>query len=976
VNLYRNRLLERLASAADDPATSFGSLPVNTIDTVVSMALAEVEEKAEDTLGVVLMCIGILAADGQFARLSLLADRLTYLSRRIKTTRPYLAAAVDAFAYTLRSNERQGQQLLQERLGLSAKSLPTRVSGDREQIDDILMAAVLRALLVDGNRDFAQRAIKAALQTQSGLLFVFAESTLHWYDAANEARPHKVLAEADQTFNDQRLIQYLDRRRISVLYPSQIKAIQGGATRDENRVVSLPTSSGKTLIAEFRIAAAITRHPGARAIYIAPYRMLARQVERSFRHGLSPLGITVKDLGGGFDPSFNPDAKALPDVSICTPERLDALLRLSSVDNDSGTAAAELFANTNVVVFDELQLIGRPGRGPRFEMILARLRGKYPNMLFLGLSAASQGADEVARWLTGADAIVGASRPTGTLEIIWETDGTLRQRVEPRPTTVGRLSRRKALDDAAELLIRLDPRYRPALAVEPSRQLAESLAQRVVQLAPVVGAQWRESLTPSQLEKLSVAVEEVRCLLGSDHPLALYMENGVAFHHAGIPVHVLKQIEDLAEQRLLRIVCATTTVAEGADLPFRVVVLPHLNFPGPTRRLDRELYQNIVGRAGRANVSVEGLVFILDSNAATLHNVVRSSLWRSRTADRIHGRLGEVGTNPHSVEDWAAYYDVQSQVMGWLGDGDSYVDDQAQALAENTLSWQQATTRSERAAVTGLFSDALADLEDRGYALAASPYRLTERGRSARLTGLSAPTVFRLERAIQRGRAGWLQDLVGIRLLTSDLAIQIARLVYESVEVAEKGLWIRRVGPKEEDKFEALAMFANGSDAFHESDDYAADLRLLSEWIMGASFIDLAATAPIYSRQNSLFGGTSEPKRISDATEHIGRLIYPASWAWSGAKILAGELGEFLPAFIRSAIETGLPSEAATELVEQAHLTRPGALAITQFTGPEWGAALEWITQIDGELPDLGLTKLDAERFASFRDALVALSTL
>ena len=111
----------------------------------------------------------------------------------------------------------------------------------------------------------------------------------------------------------------------------------------------------------------------------------------------------VRDLGSGFDPSFIPEENVLPDVAICTPERLDALLRLSSADSAAGARAADLFTSSNVIVFDELQLVGRPGRGPRFELIIARLRAKYPNMLFLGLAAASQGADELAQWLTNAD---------------------------------------------------------------------------------------------------------------------------------------------------------------------------------------------------------------------------------------------------------------------------------------------------------------------------------------------------------------------------------------------------------------------------------------------------------------------------------------------------------------------------------------------------------------------------------------------
>ena len=969
VELHRNRLLEQLANAADNPVHEFDALPNTTVDTVVSLALTEIEEKATETLVVVLLCVGVLAADGQFARLSLLADRLHSLSHRVALERPYLATSAEAFALSLQSKERSAELLLQERLGITNGANRQAVRPNRENLDDMLMAVTLRNLLTSDDEIFARRAIEAALTVNDSLLFTYVEAVLNWYEAANSARPSTVLAETDQTFAEPTLRRYLARRRIGVLYPSQIMAIHGGATLDQDHVLSLPTSSGKTLIAEFRVAAALTRHPGSRAIYVAPYRMLARQVERSFQNALGPLGITVRDLGSGFDPSFIPEGNVLPDVAICTPERLDALLRLSSVDSTAGARAADLFTSSNVIVFDELQLVGRPGRGPRFELIIARLRAKYPNMLFLGLSAMSQGADELAQWLTDANAIAGASRPTGTLEIVWETGGKLKQRAEPRPTTVAELPRSKAVEDAAALIVMLNARYRPVLAVEVSRPLAESLARRIVQLSPSIASEWRDSLVPSQLNRLNASIEEIRSLLGEDHPLARYMESGVAFHHAGVPTHVLQQIERLSEERLLRVVCATTTVAEGADLPFRVVVIPHLNFPGPSRRLERDLYLNIIGRAGRANVSVEGMVFILDSDAATLSNVVRASLWSNTTADRIRGRLGEVNATLRSVEDWTSYYEVQSQVMGWLGDGNSYVDDQAQALAESTLSWQQGFRR-ERASITALFTDALEDLEARGYALAASPYQLTARGRNARLTGLSAPTIDRLEHAIERSRNGWLPDLVGITQLSPDLAAQIARLVFEGLEVIQESLWLRRTAKNEQERFEALAALAGDHvDAFYNSYEYEKDIELLSAWILGSSYADLAVIAPVYERPNSLFGGRDESKRTSDATEYIGKLTYPASWVWSGARILAGNLGESFPSFIRNSIEWGLPSEASTQLVAHAAITRPGAIAITRVTAPDWRSTLAWVTDAtEEELVALGLTALDVGRIIAFKE--------
>lgn len=972
VGRHRDRLLEQLARAADEPVLEFDSLPPSTVDLVVSLALADVEEKAADALGVVLLCVRVLAADGQFARLNVLAERLSTLSRRLVIERPYLATATEALALVLRSRERPAQRLLEERLGITGDRAVQAVARSREQLDDLLIAATLRTVLANDEATFAERARQAALERQDGLLLAYVEAVLSWHGAASSARPSGVLPAADETFRLPVLTNYLEQRGIHVLYPAQIMAIQGGATLDQDRVVSLPTSSGKTLVAEFRIAAALTRHPYTRALYVAPYRLLARQVARSFRQGLSTLGFTVRDLGSGFDPSFEPDMPGgLPDVSICTPERLDALLRVAATENAAGAQANDLFVSTQVLVFDELQLVGRPGRGPRFELVLTRLRAKYPGMCFLGLSAAGQGADDVARWLTGEIAIAGASRPTGTLEIVWESDGALKQRVDPRPTTVAEIPRTRPLDDAAKLILRLNARYMPVLAIEPSRPLAESLAKRLVDLTPSAGAEWRDGLTAPQVESLQTAIEEVKALLGEDHPLARYMENGIAFHHAGVPTHVLQQVERLAAARLLRVVCATTTVAEGADLPFRVVVIPHLNFPGSSGRLDRELYLNIIGRAGRANVSVEGLVFLLNSNARTLRQVIRTSLWGTTTADRVRGRLGEVGITSRNIEEWTAYNDAQSQIMGWLGDGDSYVEDQALNFVAKTLSWQQASG-PERVGIKSLVTDALDDLETRGYAHAASPYRLTARGRSARLTGLSAPTVSRLERAVGRGRDGWLLDLIGVRLLSPAMAEQLARLVLEGMEVVEESLWLRRGASTESAKFEALAKLAAGEDReFYASAEYEIDVKLLTAWILGKSYRDIARMAPVYARANSLFGGTHEPKRTSDATEYIGRLTYPTSWVWTGARVLAGELNEALPSFVRDALAAGLPSQAATQLVALGSVTRPAAFAVTAMTGHDWPAVVDWLaSDIQDDLQVMGLTSLDQERMLSLAERI------
>ena len=975
VRLHRDRLLERLAEAADSPRKDFDALPEGVVDTVVSLAVAEVDEPVEHTLNVVLLCVRVLAADGQFARLALLADRLRLHVRMLEIERPLLHLAVAAFSDALQSNERRALRLLDERLGFGDRSyLPPPLPRVREHLNDLLCATLIRAALSrDQVAELGEKVREAFLDLHDGLGLSFTDAVVTWSSAAAAARPQSVLEAADPAFATARLRRYVTRRRIAVLYPPQIRAIVAGATLDQNRLVSLPTSSGKTLLAEFRVVASLARQPGTRAIYVAPYRLLARQVERSFKLGLESLGHTVRDLGSGFDPSVDEDA--LPDVAICTPERLDALLRVSATQSQSAAQAAELFESCSVLVFDELQLVGRAGRGPRFELILTRLRAKYPGLRILGLCAASQGADDLAAWLGADEAIAGATRPTGTLEIVWETDGTLRQRVAPRPTKVAELPRSsQAANDAADLILRLGIEYQPVLAVETSRNQAEGLAKRLVAQGLGIAASWRAALTNSEATELASAIEEVRSLLGHEHPLARYMQQGVAFHHAGVPTHALQHIERLASRRLLRFVCATTTVAEGADLPFRAVVIPHLNFPGGSGRLDRDLYLNIIGRAGRATVAVEGTVFVLASEARTLQNLVHGSLWSTTIRDSIRGRVSEVDTTVGSIDDWRSYSEVQSQVMGWLGDGASYVDNQAESLAAQTFSWRYGN-QGGRGRVVSLLEDALADLEERGMAIAASPYQLTSRGATARLTGLAVPSVVRLERAVERGKDGWLRSLVGLDALTEQLATQVAQIVLESLEVAEQSLWLRRASSTGEGKFEALLAFADGDDvAVKASSEYEYDILLLSSWMMGLSYIELARIAPVYNRANALFGGTDDSKRTSDATEYIGKLSYPASWAWTGALIIAGDLGGALPPFMRSAIELGVPSEAAGVLVRRAGLTRPGALAVVEVAGSSWSAARAWLTGDAFAQVATVLTDADQSRLSNLRESLLLVS--
>jgi len=979
----RDLLIEALMRAVPEAFTEgelkFATADDALLDLVVSVALAVFPESETDALSVTLVCAQILAQDGQFARLQQLAGRFTSIGRRLEVERPFLAAYLEALGLVLNEKQRTAVARLRGILGLKSGRREPAVERNQDSLADLLTAtAFLKWLEADGAGeaaslealDFLAAARDVALLEGNGLLLANLEFVGTLARASFDADSIRVLSEYAPGFAEPPLRGYLRDRAPRTLFPPQMAAIASGAMTPGNELIALPTSSGKTLLAELKIAAVLTASPGMRALYVAPYRLLSRQVERSLRRGLSHLALTVSDLGSGFDAEL--EEQALPDVAILTPERLDGLMRLADSKRPGHEGAKALLASLSLLVFDEMQLVGRQGRGSRFEMLLTRLRSRYPELNFLGLSAATHGAEELANWIGAPEPVSGAKRPTGTLELLWQTDGSLMQRSGRTASKVADLPRSKqASDDAAKLGLRFSEAYHPILFVEPTRPLAEGSAKRLHKFGIAEGRQWRDGLSNSDRRILDEVVEEVHALLGKGHPMGDMLAVGVAYHHAGIPTHLLRQIEGLAERRLLRFFVATTTVAEGADLPFRVAILPHLNFQGSTGRLERDLYLNIIGRAGRANVAVEGLVVILDSDARSLANIVRTSLWSGTGRDRVRSVLPNVTPEPASVADYAEFRELQGQLLGWLAEGgDELSNEQGRPVTTLAEQVHEMTRRTfvarsgDEADIAGVrvaLHQALNELAEAGLVRASSPYKLTPSGEMTRMTGLSFVSALRLERACTGPRGAWLADLHGVHELDAAMAEVLARTVLETEEVLKESIWLRRASTSPEVRLSIIQELASGTrDWPSDEDEFETDVLLLSGWLLGTEYRDLGEIPRNYKA--GLFGGTDTDSRASDAAEQIGRISYAAGWAFGAIRQLAPI--EFpLPVWLRSAFEVGTPTETGCELVRVFGLTRSGASILSNMLSADWTSGLEELRDIDeASLRELGLTTLDLNR--------------
>ncbi|WP_245190486.1 DEAD/DEAH box helicase [Kocuria rhizophila] len=408
------------------------------------------------------------------------------------------------------------------------------------------------------------------------------------------------------------------RRRSEIdLWPSQLAAAERVLNTSENLVLSLPTSAGKTRIAELCILACLAE--GRRVVFVTPLRALSAQTETALQRTFTPLGKTVSSLYGAIGAS-SADENLLRerDIVVATPEKLDFALR-----NDP-----TLLDSVGLVVLDEGHMIGADEREVRYEVQVQRLlrRGDAATRRIICLSAILPDGDEVedfVNWLTDdqPDGLIASSwRPTKLRygEVIWQGDRArlsiivgdeepfVPRFLEPLVPPIGR-RKTPFPKNQQELTLatawRLVDDGQTVLIFCPLKLSVNAFAKIIVDLHT------REALRsvfegdPSDLASAITIGEE---WFGREHPILACLKIGVAIHHGSLPAPYRREVERLLQRGALKVTVSSPTLAQGLNLSASALVMHSL-------WRNRELikaseFRNIVGRAGRAFVDSVGLV--------------------------------------------------------------------------------------------------------------------------------------------------------------------------------------------------------------------------------------------------------------------------------------------------------------------------------------------------------------------------------
>ena len=577
-----------------------------------------------------------------------------------------------------------------------------------------------------------------------------------------------------------------------LLLPSQYEAItkHGMFTTDENLLFTLPTGTGKTLLGEIALLSSLGREPGL-VCYIAPYVALGRQVaEKISQH--TPPDVRVHRLMGGYREPEPVDPEDRLEVIVATPERFDAMLRLRP----------DLLPTIRCVVFDEAHMIGNGDRGIRLEGILTRLRLAGHNRRapkFVLLSAVLSNAEELATWLgiTPNNVVSGTWRPSAKRLLRWTEDGRLRLHagddpLRDRPIEVlgetqlpwpnaqfypsrnfGAIKQQepRALQNIAFLAEYGYKQYeQPVLCVcstrPRTRHLAAEIAQRFAILEPV----------PQTIRSIMNLIDQRYSYL---RPLREALLRGVAYHNSSLPHDVREGIEQAVEARTLKVVTATTTLAEGVDLPFRTTILSDwLMFDGnKSRPMESLLFKNIAGRCGRAGQYTEGDTIIFDNPVGDAHLTsparrphLQRQIFFSSSQPILESALTRLGSE-------VATSTIGSQLLAAISENPN-ADDIAGSFSELSFAYRtNGAAAKER--ITQAFDEILDESEGQPLAAVASPVQLTPFGEAANSGGLSPATARKLRKTLNAfpDEGSSREDLIAIS----------SRLLKELADVPEQG---------------------------------------------------------------------------------------------------------------------------------------------------------------------------------------------
>ncbi|GEB27486.1 ski2-like helicase [Enterococcus casseliflavus] len=431
--------------------------------------------------------------------------------------------------------------------------------------------------------------------------------------------------------NDDKLKEYISvniyrNPPIVELFKSQRECIETSLSNNESAVIGMPTSSGKTKVAEISIVKTLINFPNALCIFIAPFRSLANEVENSLYKVINTMGYSISKLYGN-NQATQQDKKMIEEsnVVVATPEKIKSIIRSNP----------ELEERIKLVIVDEGHLVGAQPRYITSELLIEELKislNKNSGKLIL-LSAVLPNLSDFSRWVSGSDSRVSESfwRPSvqrfgqlifnnNTVNLHWNGD--------PESFNNNFVDKRVVRPERQASTGRVYPAvYFP----KDKKEAVGATAVKMLSMGSVLIYVGRSTMVESQARVISILLDEQEVLhtwsntedleyvkltceeaFGENSEIFDFIMKGIVCHSSKLPKEVRYSIERLMANGNPKIIVATSTLGQGVNIGVSTVIVSNV-YLDRENLVDVKDFWNISGRAGRAFTDTEGkILFALD----------------------------------------------------------------------------------------------------------------------------------------------------------------------------------------------------------------------------------------------------------------------------------------------------------------------------------------------------------------------------
>ncbi|KAL7770114.1 hypothetical protein CFE70_000047 [Pyrenophora teres f. teres 0-1] len=377
-----------------------------------------------------------------------------------------------------------------------------------------------------------------------------------------------------------------DRLRTVFPYPTfnsvQSKCFEKMFRTDDNFVLASPTGSGKTVILELAICRAIATNATGqyKVVYQAPTKALCAERQRDWEAKFTKLGLKCAELTGDTDV---PDLQSVQsaNIIITTPEKWDSMTRKWK-DHE------KLMRLIKVFLIDEVHIL-RDDRGATLEAVVSRMKSIGTSVRFVALSATVPNFQDIAAWL-------GKSSSEPDIPAANESFGEEFRPVKLKKHVCGYayssnndFGFEKLLDGKLPEVIATYSERKPLMVFCATRASTINTAKLIANWWLSKASQGRFWNRPSK--PLPLLNKELRDTVAA----------GVAFHHAGLDLDDRMQVERGFIAGEINVICCTSTLAVGVNLPCHLVIIKNTmawGKEGLQEYSDLEMMQ-MLGRAGR-----------------------------------------------------------------------------------------------------------------------------------------------------------------------------------------------------------------------------------------------------------------------------------------------------------------------------------------------------------------------------------------